>query len=249
MLSSIFWIKEWRFRKINDVPKTMVRTESQVCSWFQGEGGERIFLCVLIQRLFNPCSLPSASFLHSLYSGVRFLGPQLSTFSSEHFTFVFGRRHVLRHQHGFLLTLPSTHVYQNLQKTPLFWALSSYMYLSSLLKYTWNKNMRNIRQRLGTLGKDVCTSPHEDYLKTYLSSYCTLAWKIPWTEEPGRLQSMGSLRVGQDWATSLSLFTFMHWRRKWQPTPVFLPGKSQGQWSLMGCHLWGHTESDMTEST
>ena len=47
----------------------------------------------------------------------------------------------------------------------------------------------------------------------------TLAWKIPWTEEPGRLPSMGSRRVGHDWATSLSLFTFMHWRRKWQPTP------------------------------
>ena len=57
----------------------------------------------------------------------------------------------------------------------------------------------------------------------------TLSWKIPWTEEPGGLQSMGSLRVGHDWATSLSLFTFMHWRRKWQPTPVFLPGESQGQ--------------------
>ena len=46
----------------------------------------------------------------------------------------------------------------------------------------------------------------------------TLAWKILWTEEPGRLQSMRSLRVGHYWATSLSLFTFMHWRRKWQPT-------------------------------
>ena len=57
----------------------------------------------------------------------------------------------------------------------------------------------------------------------------TLAWKIPWTEEPGRLQSMRSLRVGHNSATSLSLFTFMHWRRKWQPTPVFLPGESQGQ--------------------
>jgi len=56
----------------------------------------------------------------------------------------------------------------------------------------------------------------------------TLAWKIPWTEEPGRLQSMGLLRVGHDRATSLSLFTSMHWRRKWQPTPVFLPGESQG---------------------
>ena len=47
----------------------------------------------------------------------------------------------------------------------------------------------------------------------------TLAWKIPWLEEPGGLQSVGSLRVGHDWATSLSLFTFMHRRRKWQTTP------------------------------
>ena len=77
----------------------------------------------------------------------------------------------------------------------------------------------------------------------------SLAWKIPWTEEPGRLQSMGLLRVGQDWANSLSLFTFMHWRKKWQPTPVFLPGESQGQGSLVGCRLWGRTESDMTEVT
>ena len=77
----------------------------------------------------------------------------------------------------------------------------------------------------------------------------TLAWKIPWTEEPGRLQSMGSLRVGHDWATSLWLFTFMQWRRKWQPTPVFLPGESHGQRSLVGCRLWGRTELDTTEAT
>ena len=81
----------------------------------------------------------------------------------------------------------------------------------------------------------------------------TLACKIPWTEEPGRMQSMGSQRVGHDWATSLSLFTSMHWRRKWQPTPVVLPGESHGwgkiPWtgSLVGCHLWGRTESDTTE--
>ena len=78
----------------------------------------------------------------------------------------------------------------------------------------------------------------------------TLGWKIPWMEEPGRLQSMGSLiRVGYNWATSLSLFTFMHWRRQWQPTPVFLPGESQGRWSLMGCCRWGrrvgHDWSDL----
>ena len=85
-----------------------------------------------------------------------------------------------------------------------------------------------------------------------------LAWKIPWTEEPGGLQSMGSRRVGHDWATSLSLFTFLHWRRKWQPTPLFLPGESQGRGSLsqrenprdgrlssMGLHRVGHDWSDL----
>ena len=77
----------------------------------------------------------------------------------------------------------------------------------------------------------------------------TLAWKIPWTEEPGRLQSMGLLRVGHDWATSLSLFTFMHWRRKWQPTPVFLPGESQGQRSLVGCRPLGRTEQQHGQGT
>ena len=76
-----------------------------------------------------------------------------------------------------------------------------------------------------------------------------LAWRIPGTGEPGRLQSMGLLRVGHDGETSLSLFTLMHWRRKWQPTPVFLPGESQGRGSLVGCRLWGRTESDMTEAT
>ena len=77
----------------------------------------------------------------------------------------------------------------------------------------------------------------------------TLAWKIPWMEEPGSLQSMGSLRVRHDWATSLSLFPFTHWRRKWQPTPVFLPGESQGWGSLVGCRLWGRTESDTPGAT
>ena len=77
----------------------------------------------------------------------------------------------------------------------------------------------------------------------------TFAWKIPWTEEPGGLQPMGSLGVRHDWVNSLWLFTFMHWRRKWQPTPVFLPGESQGRGSLMGCRLWGCTELDTTEAT
>ena len=93
--------------------------------------------------------------------------------------------------------------------------------------------------------RPLTASPHLIYAPRPL-----LAWKIPWTEEPGRLQSMGSLGVGHDWATSLSLFTFMHWRRKWQPTPVFLPEESQG-WGRpggllsMGSHRVGHDWSDL----
>ena len=76
-----------------------------------------------------------------------------------------------------------------------------------------------------------------------------LAWKIPWMEDPGGLQSMGSRRVGHDRVPSLSLFAFMHWRRNWQPSPMFLPRESQGRGSLAGCRLWGRTESDTTEAT
>ena len=82
-----------------------------------------------------------------------------------------------------------------------------------------NKNrVTDIENRLGAM------APHSS----------TLAWKIPWIEEPGRLQSMGLQRVGHNSVTSLSLCTFMHWRRKWQPTPVFLPGESQGLGTLVG---------------
>ena len=81
-------------------------------------------------------------------------------------------------------------------------------------------------------GPEKAMAPHSN----------TLAWKISWTEEPGRLQAMGSQRVGQDWATSLSLFTFMHWRRNCQPTPVFLPGESQGRGSLVAA-IYGVAQS------
>ena len=109
----------------------------------------------------------------------------------------------------------------------------SFLFTSMGLKYFSKLALSNIST------SEKAMAPHSS----------TLAWKIPWMEEPGRLQSMGSLRVKQDWATSLSLFTFMHWRRKWQPTPVFLPGESQGWGSLGGCRLWGCTESNMTEVT
>ena len=144
----------------------------------------------------------------------------------------------------------------------------------------------------------------------------TFAWRIPWTEEPGRLQSIGSLEsdmterlhfhfslsctgegngnllqcsclenpkdreawwaavygVAQSWTRlkrlssssgkepacqcrkcSRSRFNSwigkIFWRKKWQPTPLFLPGESQGWQSLAGCCLWGRTESDTTEGT
>ena len=108
-----------------------------------------------------------------------------------------------------------------------------------LLTYKKKKKTKNKQKKKRQYLWEKAMAPHSS----------TLAWKIRWTEEPGRLQSMGSLRVGHDWAPSLSLLTFMHWRRKGQPTPVFLPGESQRRGSLVGCRLWGSTESDTTEAT
>ena len=124
-------------------------------------------------------------------------------------------------------------------------------------KYHGQRNLVGYIQSMGSqsqtwLSMYMCIfhlSIYHDLEKAMALHSSTLAWKIPWKEVPGRLKSMGSLRVGHDWATSLSLFTFLHWRRKWQPTPVFLPEESQGWGSLVGCHLWGHTESDTTEVT
>ena len=93
---------------------------------------------------------------------------------------------------------------------------------------------------LGFKDKDWLGSIYTDILEKAMAPHSsTLAWKIPRMEDPGGLQSLGSLGVGHDWATSLSLFTFLHWRRKWQPTPVFLPRESQGRGSLAGCCLRG----------
>ena len=84
-----------------------------------------------------------------------------------------------------------------------------------------------------------------------------LSWQCTPVLLPGKSHGRRSLVgcspwgrwVGHDWATSLSLFTFMHWRRRWQLTPVFLPGESQGWQSLVGCRLWGRTKSDTTEAS
>ena len=89
--------------------------------------------------------------------------------------------------------------------------------------------------------------------KAMATQSSTLGGKIPWAEEPGRLQSMGSLRVRYDWVTSLSLFTFMHWRRKWQTHSSVLawriPGTGEpGGLPSMGSHRVGHDWSDLAEA-
>ena len=76
----------------------------------------------------------------------------------------------------------------------------------------------------------------------------TLAWKIPWTEEPGGLHAVHGVAKSRTRLSDFT-FTFLHWRRRWQPTPVFLPRASQGRGSLEGCRLWGRTESDTTGAT
>ena len=88
----------------------------------------------------------------------------------------------------------------------------------------------------------------------------TLAWRIPWTEEPGRLWSTGLQRVGHDWSNLAHMHAFpktttvwdtrgwdfnlwiLGGARKWLPTPVFLPGESRGQRSLEGYSPWGHNK-------
>ena len=85
----------------------------------------------------------------------------------------------------------------------------------------------------GTQETQVAYLGQEDTLEEEMATHSSIpAWEIPWTEEPGGLQSMGS---------QIEMIK--------QPTPVFLPGESQGRGSLVGCCLWGRTESDMTETT
>ena len=89
----------------------------------------------------------------------------------------------------------------------------------------------------------LLTPPRTSALEKAMATHSsTLAWKIPWMEEPGRLESMGLLRVGHNWVTSLSLFTFLHWRREWQPTPVFFleNPRDRGVWWAA---IYGVTQS------
>ena len=76
----------------------------------------------------------------------------------------------------------------------------------------------------------------------------TLTWEIPWAEEPGRLQSMGSLRVGHDFTFTFTVH-FHALEKEMATHSSVLAWRIPGVGSLVGCRLWGHTESDTTEVT
>ena len=107
----------------------------------------------------------------------------------------------------------------------------------------------------------------EDPLEKRIATHFhILAWRIPWTTKSGGLKSMGLQRVGHDWATKHTAHTMalkqetdglqvghlqsssllLPWRRKWQPTPVLLPGEFQGQRTLVGYSPGDHKEWDTT---
>ena len=132
--------------------------------------------------------------------------------------------------------------------TSLLYALAFFGHSWKFYISTHNGNWVKKPRRTGGISQ-LLHELEDESEKAMATHSSTLAQKIPWMKEPSRLQSTRLLRVGHDWATSLSLFTFMHWRRKWQPTPVFLPRESQGRGSLVGCRLWARTESDTTEAT
>ena len=106
---------------------------------------------------------------------------------------------------------------------------------------------RHKRQGIQSLG-------WEDPLQQGMTTHShILAWEISWTEEPGGLQSSGSQRVRQDWRDSIHTHRtdilrskVILWKRKWQPTPVILPGESHGQRKLAGYSPWDCKESGMT---
>ena len=122
---------------------------------------------------------------------------------------------------------------------PFFFASSASAIPGAILLSDWkNKHQSIIQHRvfMGTLFCDGCKGRVGMAGKSpSLTSYDGCGGS-PWD----RHESV---------ATSLSLFTFTQWRRQWQPTPVFLPGESQGQQSLVGCCLWGRMESNTTEAT
>ena len=109
----------------------------------------------------------------------------------------------------------------------------------------WKAAVRGVAEGRTRLS-DFTFTFHFHALEKEMATHSSVsAWRIPGKAEPAGLPSMGWHRIGH----SLSKLACMPWRKKWQPTPVFLPIESQGQRSLVGCRLWGRTESDTTDAT
>ena len=118
--------------------------------------------------------------------------------------------------------------------------------------WVWEEDRVNIWYCLKTIFRNPRLGQQkvwQDFTPTYNLGALSPKYGGLLTFDVVQTLNMGLRRVGRDWATSLSLFPFMHWRRKWQPTPLFLPGESQGRGSLVGCCLWGrrvgHDWSDL----
>ena len=125
-----------------------------------------------------------------------------------------------------------------------FNSLSKFLQRLSFLSSQWKKQLYE------TLTIEMIYFILELFLQKAMAPHSsTFTWKIPRTEEPGRLQSMGLLRVGHNWKTSLSLFTSVYWRRKWQPTRVLawrIPGMGEpGGLPSMGSHRVVHDWSNL----
>ena len=147
------------------------------------------------------------------------------------------------------------------------------------LRLPWWLSCKESTWMQETQDTQVWSLGQEDPLEVEMATNSSiLAWKIPWTEDPDRLQFMGLHRIGHDWATEQVQMCALSegfpwwlsgkepacqyrrlrfdswvgkilWKRKWQPTAVFLPGNSHGQRSLAGYSPWGHKDLDMTEET
>ena len=155
----------------------------------------------------------------------------------------------------------SKHTLQTTQKKTLHTDITSWLIPKSdeldFCSQRWRSSIQSAKTRPGP----DCGSDHELLIAKYRLKLKTVGkttrpfWydlnQIPYdytVEVRNRFKGLDLIdRVPDElWNT---LFTFMYWRRKWQPTPVFLPGESQGRGSLVGCCLWGRTELDTTEAT